>query len=430
MNLIKIAYRNIGRNKRRTLITIASVFFAAFFCSVMVSYQMGTWEQMINNTLRTQAGHIEIHGAGYWDDKTVDNFMTMDSVTILKISELPNIDNVSPRVETCALASYGNTTKGIGVMGVSPQDEAKKSNLASHIIKGQYLTEQDNGIIIGEGLAGYLNVEVGDTVAFIGQGHFGASAAGLFPIRGIFYLPIADLNNSVAYTTLSAAQNFIDMPDGYSGILITLKNDRKLKDAMSLIHSLLINNEQLTMDNENSVNIDKSDESNNYSLFTAHYSLYSWHFTMQRLLQQAESDQAFSYMMLFILYLIVGFGILGTVIMLTNERQREFKTMISLGMARTKLRWIVVMELLIMALAGVVSALVISYPIALYYHFNPIPLTGDMAMMMLDNGMEPVMPTSIDPSIFITQIVAVLIITALAMIYPVRKITKLNLTEK
>jgi len=405
MKLLKLSWRNIWRNKRRALITIASVFFAVFFCSVMDSYQRGTWEQMINNTLRTQAGHIEIQGTGYWDDKIIDNFMSMESPTISELRLTDNIDNVSPRVETFALAAFETVTKGIAVIGISPEDEAKKSNLASHIVEGRYLAETDNGIIVGEGLANYLKATVGDTLAFIGQGHFGASAAGLFPIHGIFRTTIGDLNNSVAYAALPAVQQFIDMPDGYSRILLTLKNDKLLEKSIEKVKQELASSGQ--------------------------YEVYSWHFTMQRLLQSAESDQAFSKIIIFILYLIVGFGILGTVIMLTNERQREFRTMISLGMSRKKLTLIVTIELLLMAAAGVLLGLAISYPIALYFHFNPIHIsTGELSKMFVDYGMEPVMPTSIDISIFITQIVAVLLITALAAIYPIQKIKKIRLTEK
>lgn len=393
----KLAYRNIWRNKRRTIITISSVFFAVFFCSVMVSYQSGTWEQMINNALRTQAGHIEIHGTGYWDDKTVDNFMTMDSATIAQIRMLEEIENISPRVETFALAAFGNTTKGIALIGISPEDEAKKSNLASHIVAGEYLSENDPGIIIGEGVANYLKATVGDTLAFIGQGHFGASAAGLFPIRGIFRLAISDLNNGIVYASLAATQQFVDMPDGYSSILISLKNDKKLDETIKNLNEIVD---------------------------TSQVDVYSWHFTMQRLLQQAESDKAFSKMLLFILYLIVGFGILGTIIMLTNERQKEFRTMISLGMQRTKLMFVTVIELLIMTCIGLIAGLAASYPIALYYHFNPIRLSGEAAQAFIDYGMEPVMPTSIDISIFIAQIVSILIITILASIYPIRVIGK------
>jgi len=187
------------------------------------------------------------------------------------------------------------------------------------------------------------------------------------------------------------------MPDGYSSILISLKNDKKLDETIKNLNEIVD---------------------------TSQVDVYSWHFTMQRLLQQAESDKAFSKMLLFILYLIVGFGILGTIIMLTNERQKEFRTMISLGMQRTKLMFVTVIELLIMTCIGLIAGLAASYPIALYYHFNPIRLSGEAAQAFIDYGMEPVMPTSIDISIFIAQIVSILIITILASIYPIRVIGK------
>jgi ABC-type lipoprotein release transport system permease subunit len=369
----------------------------------MSSQQEGMWEQMIYNTLRTQAGHIEIHGADYWDDKVVDNFMTMDAATISQISRLDNVDNVSPRVEIFALASLGNATKGIAVVGISPGNEARKFNLASHVIKGDYLSETDGGILIGEALADYLQASVGDTVALIGQGRFGASAAGLFPVRGIFRFTTRELNSSVAYVSLPTAQQFMDMPDGYSGILITLKEDKLLDHSIKEVKELV--------DME-------------------HNEVYPWHFTMQRLLQTAKSDQLFSKLIIFILYLIVGFGILGTVIMLTNERKKEFRTMISLGMQRVKLALTVVVELLLMSFIGVLAGLGISYPVAVWFHFHPIRMSGEMAKAYTDYGMEPVMPTSTDASIFVSQIVVILIIVLIAACYPVGKIKRINLIEK
>ncbi|MDR2815604.1 MAG: hypothetical protein LBB62_02740, partial [Proteiniphilum sp.] len=127
--MIKLAWRNIWRNRRRAIITMASIFFAVFFCTVMTCQIEGVWEQVIDNTLRTQTGHIQIHGKGYWDDKVVDNFMTMDAETLSRLAHIDNVANVSPRVETFAMASFGTVSKGIAVTGVSPEAEAGKSNL-------------------------------------------------------------------------------------------------------------------------------------------------------------------------------------------------------------------------------------------------------------------------------------------------------------
>ena len=407
MELCKIIWRNIWRNPRRTLITMASVFFAVFFCVLMMSFQAGTFGRMIDNMLRTQTGHIQIHGKGYWEDRVIDNFMFMDATTINQLEGISNVENVSPRVETFALAASAAMSKGVAVIGISPVRETQKSNLPSRLVSGQYLSETDDGILIGAGLAKYLKANIGDTLALIGQGYHGASAAALFPIRGILKLITPEMDNALAYITLTAAQQFIDMPDGYSGFLISINDNKSLSETISDIRILLSNKH---------VNYEK-------------YEILSWHFTMERLLQQAESDKAIGVVLLFILYVIVGFGILGTVIMMTNERKREFSMMISLGMSRRKLATITVIELFIMSLIGVVLAFAVTLPVTHWFSAYPIELSGDMADMLSQYGMEPVLPMSVEASIFTDQITTVLTIVVLTATYPVRKILKLTLSK-
>jgi ABC-type lipoprotein release transport system permease subunit len=361
------------------------------------------WEKMIENTLRTQTGHIQIHGKGYWEDKIVDNFMTMDAETLSRLAHIYNVANVSPRVETFAMASFGTVCKGIAVTGISPGAEAEKSNLPARLTEGAYLAETDGGILIGKGLSEYLKVTVGDTLALIGQGYHGASAAGLFPVRGILDLVIAELDNGAAYITLTAAQQFIDMPGGYSGILVALHDNGRLDETLGDVQQAV---DTRTLD------------------------VYSWHFTMERLLQTAVSDKAFSEVLMYILYLIVGFGILGTVIMMTNERRRELVMIISLGMTRGQLALVVAAEILMMALLGVALALAVAVPLVHFFAAHPVEITGQMGKMYTDMGMEPLLPMSTKAIYFVRQVAVIALLTALATVYPVRKILRLKTNER
>jgi ABC-type lipoprotein release transport system permease subunit len=306
-------------------------------------------------------------------------------------------------VETFAMSSFGTVSKGVAIIGVSPAKESQKSNLPSRIKQGEYLSETDDGILIGEGLSKYLKVNIGDTIALIGQGYHGSSATGLFPVRGILNMLTVEMDNGLAYITLTSAQQFIDMPDGYSGILISVKNNNRINEVIRKVEQ--------TVD-------------------TQMLDVYPWQFTMERLLQTAESDKAFGVIIMYILYVIVGFGILGTIIMMTNERRREFCVMISLGMRRLSLATVIAIELFIISLMGVVLAFVITLPMLHWFAAHPIKLTGDMYDMYIQYGMEPVMPMSLNPSIFTEQIVAVLVIVLLAIIYPVNNILKLKITTK
>ena len=405
-NILKLAWRNLWRNKRRAYITIASVFFAVFFCSVLKSFLEGYWGTMKDNTLRTQAGHLQIHKEGYWDEKITDNFLTMEQSMIAQLDALDNALNVSPRLETAAMASFGTVSKGIAVVGLSPEREIGKSNMPIRIIRGEYLTETDDGILIGEGLAGYLGVDVGDTLALIGQGYRGANAAALFPIRGILRMPDINMDNGLAYTTLPAAQNFIDMPDGYSGILIALKSDSEIEQNKTKAQI------------ETLINADGFEQ----------YEVIPWQIAMESLLQMQSTHDGMVTVIMSILYLIVGFGILGTVIMMSNERRREFAMMISLGLSRKRLQRITILELAILTLIGIVIAIVISFPIIVLLNIYPLTLSGDLAASFIEMGMEPIMPTVVNIRISLNQALTIIIFSALTFIYPIRKIRKLNIT--
>jgi len=423
---MKLAWKNIWRNRRRAIITMASVFFAVFFCVLMMGFSEGVWESMIDNMLKMQTGHIQIHGKDYWDDKVIDNFMFMDKATISGLENINYVENVSPRIETFAMSSYGTVSKGIAVIGVSPEKEKQKSNLPSRIIAGEYLSETDDGILIGEGLSKYLKSGIGDTLALIGQGYHGASAAQLFVVRGILKFMTIEMDNTIAYITLAAAQSFIDMPDGYSGILISITDNKKLDEVISVVSTLI--NSPITTGNGISEN--SALQTTRYTLNSNNYAVYPWQFTMERLLQTSESDKAFSTLIMYILYVIVGFGILGTIIMMTNERRREFCMMISLGMPRLRLAAVVAVELLIMILIGVTLAFAVTLPVAHWFAAHPIEISGEMGEMYATYGMEPVLPMSTRSYIFVNQIINVLMIALLAVIYPVNKILRLKINSK
>src|SRR5690606_17117071 len=150
---LTLAYRNIWRNRRRTLITILSITFAVLLACIMRSMQLGSYDRMIENSVRFYTGYIQIHKKGYWDDKVIDNSMTMDMAMIQRIASVPGIDTYVPRLESFALASHGTQTKGAMVMGIDPHREHALTLLKDKVIDGQYLTTNDDGALIGQGLA-------------------------------------------------------------------------------------------------------------------------------------------------------------------------------------------------------------------------------------------------------------------------------------
>ena len=386
------------RNKRRTLITAASIFFAVFFALVMRSFQIGTYDKMEHDVVTAYTGYIQIHKKGYWDDKIINNVFEENKDIQKQLVGLENIKTAVPRLESFALASAGERTKGTLVIGTSPEKEDKLTSLNKKLVKGEYLAENDKDVLVAENLASYLNLQVGDTIVLIGQGYHGMSAAGKYRIKGILHFPSPDLNGRVLYMSIAEAQEF------YSAY------------GMLTAYAFDIVDEDLTTETSEEIKAIVGEE----------YEVMTWKDMLTELVQQIQSDNVGGIIMLMILYLIVGFGIIGTFIMMMAERTKEFGVMVAVGMKKTKLSIILFIETIFMGILGILAGMIGSLPIILYYFFNPVTLEGEMANMMVSMGVEPVMPFALDINIFMNQALVIFVLVMISYIYPFFKIRNLK----
>jgi len=157
--LYKLTWRNLWRNKRRTIITVTAITFAVVLTTIMRSMQLGSYERMLDNGVRFYTGYIQIHKNGYWDDKIIDNSFRTDQQLLNSIEALENVNAAVPRIESFALASYGVQTKGALILGIDPEKENQLTEVEKRIVEGENLTSEDNSALIGKGLAEYLNTE-------------------------------------------------------------------------------------------------------------------------------------------------------------------------------------------------------------------------------------------------------------------------------
>jgi len=402
MNYLKLAWRNIWRNKRRTLLTAASIFLAVFLAILVRSIQTGWFDNIINVVTQSYTGHIQVHKKGYWDDKDINNAMYCNDSLLKLIQSVDNVSHAVPRLEYFALSSFKQQTKGVLLTGTDAVKEDNLTHLSRKIIQGKYLDNTDNGLLVAQKLASYLDIKTGDTLVLIGQGFHGVSAVGKFPVQGILHFPSPQLDNQMIYMNLLTAQEFFSADNRITSVSLMLNNPDEINQTVILIRSA-INNDR--------------------------YEVMRWDEMLVEVMQQLKAKTAGGNIIIGILYMIVGFGIFGTVIMMTNERIKEFGVVVSVGMQKTRLAVIVLVEMIFIGLTGIISGIAASLPIMLYYKVNPIHLTGNMAKTFINYGIEPLMPLAFKPVFILGNVVIVLIIIALTCIYPVRKIFKLNVVE-
>ena len=151
-----------------------------------------------------------------------------------------------------------------------------------------------------------------------------------------------------------------------------------------------------------------------------------WQELTPELLQAIEIDNLSSKFMLYILYLVIGFGMLGTFMMMTAERQYEFGVMISIGMSRLRMQVIIALEMLMMTFLALFIGIGLTLPELIYLHHNPVRLTGDIAAAAEKKGVEALLTFSLDPELFLNQAWAIFFMALLLGFYPIRSIQKLK----
>lgn len=401
--LFIIAWRNIWRNKRRTLITSGSVFFAIILAVIMRSATDGVYEGMIKNVVSFSSGYIQIHKKGYWEERSIENAMKENVVLSSILKKNKNILYFTPRLESFALASVKGKTKGMAFIGIDPLKEKIASGLSEKVKVGSYfLSDQDNGIILGEGLADYFKIGLGDSLILISQGYHATSAAGIFPVRGIVSLGSPQLNNNLAYLTVS--------------------NTRQLLNADSLVTSI-----SLYLANVKAINSVSSDVRSSLGILPLE--VMTWKEMMPEMDQFITADKSGHFIVIGILYLVISFGLYSTVLMMTYERQHEFGILVSIGMKKRMLVTLVFLETMFVTFFGALIAMGASFLVILYFVNNPIRFTGELKTVYEKFGIEPIITMSLNSTIFYYQALIVFSLAIAATIYPSLRILKLKPVE-
>jgi ABC-type lipoprotein release transport system permease subunit len=466
MSDFQLAWRNLWRNRKRTLITSASVFFAVFFALLMRSFELGTYDHMFKNMIESYTGYLQVQNADFASEPVIDNGFELSRDMVSGLENDRNISEVIPRIESFALAAGGNRTQGVIVMGIDPEAENRVSGIKNRLVnfrftpeivqrlgddsipartkkllglfenesysgrvrmmldlgiskedsasvmpvlrkhaafRNGYLISGEQGVIIGDKLSVYLGLNVGDTLIMIGQGYHGSTAAGRFPVKGIVKLPAPDIDNKIVYMPISTAQQFYDAPSIITSAVIGVKD----------------NSDEAVTETFNRIS----------PKIPLPLKVITWQEMNEILINQMDADNSSGILMIGILYLVIAFGVFGTVLMMMSERKREFGMLVSIGMQKKKLAKVVSTEMLLIGLIGVLSGIIASLPVVFFGNSHPLRFTGQMAKMYEDYGFEPVMPTMLPDIYYLWQTVVVLIILAIAIIFSVRKIYKMDVVK-
>jgi len=386
-----LAWRNIWRNKRRTLITTSSIVMAVLLSSFVQSMQQGQYDQMIQNTAGSFSGHLQIQAEGFHEEPTLDYSMPYSDSLMEALSQNPTVQAVIPRLDTYALAAGVQKSRPSMVVGVDILAEQKLSKPQQKIIAGNYFTtNDDHGVLISQGLAEFLELEVADTLVLIGSGYQGMSATGAYPIMGILKFGLPEMNRAMVYMPIDQARSFTGAYDRATSVAILVQPINQSNQLTNALNQTL----------------------------PAGLVALDWQEIMPDLVQAIEADFGSGFLILLVLYMVVGFGILGTVMMMTAERRFELGIMTAIGTPRKRLTLVLIVEMFFISGLGTLMGLMISMPVIYYFHYFPMRFSGQMASMMMEYGLEPYIAFSTAPFIPLIQAGTILIVSLVISIYP------------
>ena len=407
MNLLwwTLAWRNLWRNKRRTLITAGSAFFAVFFAVVMQSVTYGVFGKMIEDMARLSTGHVQVQDSLYLAEPTPDHSLELDGSVLESARQIPGAQAVMPRLEAIVLASSGDRSLPVQAIGIEPAQEDSVNRFTERIRPGgaYFAPVPSAGLaeaVVGGALADQLELVPGDTLFTIGQGYHGVPAYGRFRVAGLLELGNPELSKRLIYIRLRDAQDVFRMEGRVTGVVCMADPAAELEEVQA----------ELAV------------------LFPGHAARL-WSDLMPDLEQTLEGKLAGNYIILFILYLIIGFGLFSTVLMMMSERQKEFGILISVGTGRRTLAAMVYLEVALLGLLGVGLGSLAVWPFLEWFDAHPVQLRGDLRALHEQYGLEPILPVMIEPFIFISQAAVVLSMALVVGFYPLRVLKRLDILK-
>ena len=396
--MLKLAWRNIWRNKGRSIITIAATMFCVIFAVVLRSFQVGVWEHMVDDIVANNFGYLQIHQKGFWGEQSLDLSMDEAALPMDEWTQVEGVRSVVRRLESFSLVSTELSNRGSLVLGIEPENELPGLQLQDQIVEGQVFAPSSDQVVVSEGLAEFLKVSVGDSLMFLSQGYRGASAYGQFMVSGIAKISNPELNKQLVLMPLQTAQWMYNGMGLLTSAVVDLEPGADHKEVKAQLLPLM--GEELE--------------------------LLEWEELFPELIQTIEADMAGGQIFITILYFIISFVLLGTVIMMVSEREREFGILVSIGMRKTKLALVTVLENLMLTLGGAFVGMAIVKPVQFYFKYNPIDLSGQMKEAIEQFDFEPKLYTTTSFIINLNHGAIVFVIGVLVSIYAVWKIMKLE----
>lgn len=399
-----IAWRNVWRNKLRSLTIIFAVTIGLFGGIVFYAFALGLMQQRIDSAISNEISNIQIHNPEYLLNEEVKFTIKNQEAIVSEINSIEGIKAVSSRIKVMAMASTAETGTGIMLNGIDPENEQKVTTLSKQLVEGNYIgTKNRIPIVIGQKLAKKLNARLRSKIVITSANTDGIITYGAFRVVGIYHTENNMFDEVNVFVRKSELATMLGINQNETNEIAIALNDNEQSKAIS---DLLKNTYSSEISNEKLV-------------------IRSWAEIVPSLNAMIEMMNFFSYIFMVIILIALAFGILNTMLMVVMERVKELGMLKAIGMNSKRIFQMIMLETIFLSIIGALVGLVISSLMITYYGHYGFSLEsfkeGYNSM-----GFSSLVYPHTEIEFYIGTSIMVIITAILASIYPARKALKLN----
>lgn len=348
MLTLKIAWRNVFRQKRRTLLTVLTMFGGFTLSAISIGWADGTYNNIISMFTRNRLGHIQIHEKGYLDKPSLHKNIVEYRAIGEKLTRMEDVEAWTPRFFAAGLVSVGDKSSGARIIGIDPALESKATRFEKKVSTGRALSESPSSeAVIGKGLAKTLEANIGDTVLIFSQAADGSLANDLYKIVGITESGNASEDRTSLYLHLDDAQKLFVLDSAVHEIAVIATGLDEVRDLVVKIEKQLKN---------------------------PALEVKPWQEFARSFYVAMKADKQGAWIMLFVIILIVATGVLNTVLMTVLERRREYGVLRAVGTSPFQVFRLVIYEVESMALLSILGGALVSIGINYVLSINGVPM--------------------------------------------------------
>lgn len=389
MDDLKLAWRNVWRNPRRSVVTILATSLALFVMIVYNGLVLGYIEGLQANILDLEVGDAQAFADGYREKPSL--YTTIEQPDALLEQLAAQRFEVSPRLLATGLGAGEDNSTGVQLIGIDVEADARVTSIAEHLQVGRWLEPDDDGVVIGRRVAEQLGLAIGDELVVLSQGADGSMANDVYPVRGVLESISDRVDRAGVFMTHAEFRELMVLPKGVHQMILRIPSDAvDLETATAKAAAAAPEGVEVS----------------------------SWKQLEPMLASMLDSARAAMSVMGVIVYLAVAIVILNAMLMAVFERIRELGVLKAIGFTPGKILRLILLETAVQTSAAILVGLALALPTNYYLVHHGLDLSSLGNVSIMGMAWDPVWRSKVDLDTYLTPVISLIVIVGIAVTYP------------